>query len=312
MARAGLKIDIVASFRAVDTPEYKAAAESGEFRNEKVVFVEKWLRENVDPSLTVTSVTGFNTDGSFYTTVDNSPKSGYYRVKLDYPAKKLEIEDIVLKSTILDTELEKLYKLYEKDSVTAFEFDEKNMLITLETGYYEGAAPFTASYAMNVSLSDEGISWKASRPHHPADLAGECTKYLEWVLGANTKFYFTGDNEFSNIEAYTQKGIKYELAVYTEMENLSGYFVISVDPRNDRFTLVTFISLSQIVNDIGIKYGFDKDGYIVKAISLDESRSVLSLSLESKSDTQVPSATASVSYSIRFNPEHKTLEYIQM
>lgn len=307
---------IAASFRLVDNPASATPTDSADTMNAKVIFLEQRLKEIVDRGLTVSSVEDYNTDGSFYTVVDNSRESGYYKVRLDYPGRKLSIEEKTLKSTILANELEKLYKIYDRDTITGLELNEKDMTITLKTILYKGAPPFIHTYKVNVNLSDNGISWNTVRFDHPNVLRTNCKTYFNSILGIDTKIYFVSSDEFKDIDLYSASGTMYETAVFVEMKSTSGYFTIKVNPINDEISLCAYNPLDGLLENIKSKYGFEKNGYIIKNFTLDRSRFVINLELvskvvaQNKADGQANNPGIVIqSYSIRFNPEIGMLEY---
>ena len=295
---------IASSFRLENTKESMARKAVGETRNRKVVFLEDFIKKKLDPMLTITSITTTSTNGSYYLTIDNTSESGYYKINLDYPNKKLQIEEKVLKSQIMKTELEKLNKTYSERQITGMEQDKRNMTVIISSRSSDTAPVVTRTYNINVSFSKKGVEWETVRTDHAEQLKRECKIYLDSFFLADVKIFFSNKYEFKDIETYRKNNCTYRTLIYAEFNKTSGYFTLEIDPVDDSIRVLAYKPLVALFTDIKVKYKYGESGYHVSDYSFDSDKLTMQLYLTSLAD----SAVSMESFKIWYNPETNCIE----
>ena len=300
-------INIVANtFRHESTIDSEARRISGETRNRKLVFVEKYLKRLIDPGLVVTSVEKTQPDKTLFVTVGNSQESGFYKIMLDYPNRKIEIVDSVLKRDILRSELTRLREQHKDKIITNTVQNESNMTLTIESRENQISEPEARSYRVNVSYVNNSVTWQSVRLAHQEDYMWECGLYVKSFFSRDTEVYFTGSNVFTNLEPYRQKGLKYRLMTYAHSVDEPGFMLLSMDPNSSLFTLESgFYTMEYVVDKIVTQYALDYKSHSSDTFSFDPETFILTLTTTCNSDND----TKVDKFKIYYNLEKGILEY---
>jgi hypothetical protein len=305
-ARVNELINIAASsFRLETTPESEARRMAGEIRNRKLVFVEKYLKQIIDPNLSITSVDRLQPDRTFFVTVKNSGESGFYKMKLDYQNRQVEIIDFVLKRTILKAELEKLKKLYSGKIIETAIQNESNMTLIIETRENAESERVTRTFKVSASTAGNKVEWQTVRLAHQEDYMWECENYVKSLLSNDIMVYFQSD-VFTDMDAYRQNGINYPLMTYVSSSKKPGFLVLGIDPRSSIFTTKgSLIPLDSVVKNIKTEYGIKYLSSRPDAISFNPETFTLSL----RTADRLGNDTLIEKYKILYNLEKGIIEY---
>ncbi len=273
-------INLVAdSFRLESTPESEARRISGETRNRKLVFVENYMRRLIDPGLVITSVEKTYPDQTFFVTVGNSADSGYYRIKLDYPNRQVEILGSVLKRNILNNELRRLKVLHGDKIIIGTTQNESKMTLAIESRENLISAKVTRTYQVNISFDHNRISWQTVRLAHQEDYMWECGLYIKSLMPSGTDVFFSGSNVFKDLSPYRQKGLKYRFMTYAQSDNISGFLLLSMDPGSTIFAMDSgLMTMTYVIDNINSKYGTAYSSTSPDHYSFDPETFILTLS----------------------------------
>lgn len=297
---------VAASFRLESTQESESRRISGETRNRKIVFVEDYLKQLIDPGLVVAAVEKTQPDKTLFVTVVNTGESGFYKIKLDYPGRQIEVVDSVLKRDILNSELVNLMEQYKSKVITNAVQNESSMTITIESRENQISARVVRTYRVDVSFVKNNVTWQSVRLAHQEDYMREGGLYVKSLLPPGTKVYFSNDYVFKDLEPYRQKEIKYRLMTYAQSDDASGFLVLSMNPRSSLFTAEGgFIPLEHAIDNIMTKYGINYLRHSPNAFSFNPETFILTLSAADSSgkDAKVEQ------FKIFYNLETGMLEY---
>lgn len=306
-ARVNDLINMVASsFRLETTPESEARRLAGEIRNRKLVFVEKYLKQTIDPKLTITSVDKLQPDESFFAAIGNTSESGFYKIKLNYQTRQVEVVDIILKRYILNTELEKLKKLYSGKIIESAVQNEGNMTLTLKTRENIESERVTRTFKVNAFTAGNKVEWQTDRLAHQEDYMWECENYVKSLLSTDITVHFQSATVFTDMDAYKQKGISYQLMTYVSSSKTPGFLVLAIDPQSSLFTSNgSLIPLDSVVKNIKAEYGIK---YLVSkpdAVSFNPETFTLTL----RTADRLGNDTLIEKYKITYNLDKAILDY---
>ncbi|HEX2946358.1 MAG TPA: hypothetical protein VHT96_10430 [Clostridia bacterium] len=246
------------SFRLENTPESQDRAAAGETRNRKLVFVEKYLKEKIDPRLRITSVGSIQPDNTMFVAAENTDDDGYYRVWLDYPAGRIELIDRILKSYILRGEADRLQQQYKGKKIISVDSDESNMLITIKYKDQNYPVELSHVYLVKVTQDSSKLSYETERIANREDYVNECGLYVKSNFSSDTNVYVYGENTFKDLDIFRQKQIRYRVLTYEQTGNTSGFMLVSMNPVTSIFNQEgRFIPMDNIVREIEDRYGIN-------------------------------------------------------
>lgn len=297
---------VAASFHLESTPESETRKISGETRNRKLVFVEDYLKQRIDPKLVVTAVEDTQPDNSMFVTVGNSKESGFYKIKLDYPNRQIAVMDSVLKRDILHSELTSLIEQYKDKAIIYTAQNEDSMTLTIVSRESQLPAYVARTYRVDASFVNGGVIWQSVRLAHQEDFMLECGLYVKSLLSPDAKVYFSNKNVFKDLEPYRQKGLKYRLMTYAQSDGASGFQPLLMDSRNSLFTAEgSFIPLEHVVDNIKVKYGIKYLKDSPDSFSFDPETFILTLVVSSGKGKD----TSIKKFKVSYNLETVELEY---
>ena len=295
---------VASSFRLEDTPEVTARTAAGETRNRKIVFIEDWLKTNIDPEIKVASAENTAADGSIYIKAVLG-SGGYYRVKPDFEKGTLELLSSTLTSTIFKTELDKLKAAYEKRIITGVKTDEAAMITSIDSSASKGSPAVTRTYRVNLDFSGDGVNWETVRADHAGELKQECRSFLSLLLSAQADVQFSGDNAFRDIDAYERNHVVFRTLVHVRQSSIDGFFVLEIDPSNDNIQAIFFKPMEAVLKELDDRYGHSRKGYAITDLSFDDKSFVLRLSLESEEN----GASKAEDIKVLYNKEKMVIDY---
>ena len=103
-----------------------------------------------------------------------------------------------------------------------------------DSGYYRVKPDFTNSSL----LIEERV------------LKKDCKSFLEEYLSTDVDVYFASGDEFKDIENYRNGNGHYTTVVYAESNNMSGFFVLEIDPYEHIIKVISFKSSSNLAEEI--------------------------------------------------------------
>lgn len=298
---------IASSFKLEDTPESEAKRIFGDNRNRKVIFVENYLKRLIDPRLKIDSVEKSQPDGTMVITVGNTADSGYYKIRLDYANKQVEIVNRALKTDILRSELNRLKNQYAAKKVNSVSWDEANMTITVNSADTFTQAALTHIYHVKVSPANGRITWETKRIANREDYVYEGCLFVKSLIPRDSDAYIYGSNVFKDLEIYRRKNMKYRLLAYAQSKDnkIAGFLTLSMDPATSTFAPESnFTPLGNIIDKIRKGYGTKYTGDPGKAFSFDPETFILSLAVENDDG-----AAGMQQYHIYYNPENRVIDY---
>lgn len=298
---------IASSFRIDDTVESSIRVAAGETRNRKIVFIEDWMKTNIDPKLKVTEVEKTAADGSIYVKVA-AGENGYYRVKPDFEKGGLKILDFMFNITILKSELEKLKDGYKDRIITGTMINIPTSAITIESQADISSPILARTYRVDISCTENGIRWETVRANHAEELRNECRSYLSFIFSADINMQFSQADAFKDIESCRQNKMKCDALVHLQFNSIDGFFILEVDPENDKIRPVSFKPMDLVLKEIDEKYGYGKNGFEITESSFNSESFVLSLTLGSKADGALKFESVKVLY----NQKDKTVDYSKL
>jgi len=254
---------VISSFRVYDTPKSEARALAGETRNRKLVFLENTLRNLYDPYLVVIPAENTQPDGTTIVAVENSCVSGFYKVKLDYPARKAEVLERVLKRDILQTELARICKQFDGLTITNTYLNEAKMTVSIEIedkNNTAGSKPVRVlhTFAVNARPKDGKIIWNTVKAVSQAEYIAKCKAFVSSKFKSDVDVYLYGSNPFNDVDVYLQKGVDYRILAFYQGSGRSGFFMLSMNPATGVFSArKSFIPLTYIVEKAKYKYGIN-------------------------------------------------------
>lgn len=255
---------VISSFQTQDTPESEARALAGETRNRKLVFLENTLRDRYDPYLIVLPAENTQPDGTTIVEVKNTRVSGYYKVRLDYAARKVEVLERVLKRNILLSELDRLSAQFDGLPITGTYRNETKMTVSIESiedkNNAVGAKPAKVlhTFAVNARPKDGSIIWNTVKVASQEDYIAKCKAFVSSKFKSDVDVYLFGDNVFNDVDVYQQKSVDYRILAFYQGAGRSGFFMLSMNPATGAFTArKSFIPLAHIVEKTKYKYGIN-------------------------------------------------------
>ena len=253
---------IISSFQIHNTPESEARALAGETRNRKLVFLENTLRVLYDPYLIVLPAENIQPDGTIIVAVENTSVSGYYKVRLDYAARKAEVLERVLNRNILLSELDRLRTQFDGLTITGTYRNETKMTISIESIEENNNAAGTKpakvlhNFAVNARAKDGSIIWNTVKIADQEDYIARCKAFVSSKFESDVDVYLFGNNIFSDVDIYQQKGVDYRVLAFYQGTGRSGFFMLTMNPATGVFTArKSFIPLAHIVEKAKYKYG---------------------------------------------------------
>ena len=239
---------VASSFCALDTPESEARALTGETRNRKLTFVENELTNVYGPGLIVLPAENTQPDGTTIVSVENTGDSGYYKIRLDYANKQVEVLERVLKRDILLGELKRLSEEFDGFTITATYRNEANMTVSIKciSGKNEGTDNNDATsnnqetvihtYAVNVKLVNGKVTWNTVKVADQEDYINECKAFVKSKFSTDVDVHVFCNNAFNNVDVYLQNGVDYRVMAYYQGGGRSGFFMLSMNPVTGEFT----------------------------------------------------------------------------
>lgn len=249
---------VASSFRLEDTPEARERTASGESRNRKLIFVEKYLKEKLDSRLKITSVGKIQPDNTMYVTAANTGDEGYYKIWLDYPGRQVELVDRVLKRDILRSEADRLLQQYAGKKIISETEDSSKMIITIKYQDNNFSVELTHVYLVQVSQDSGRLSWETVRIANQEEYIRECSLYVQSMLSSDTKVYVYGDSVFKDLDIYRQKKLQYRVFTYAQNTSESGFLLMSMNPVTSIFVPEgNFVPMDYVIRQIEEKYGVE-------------------------------------------------------
>jgi hypothetical protein len=297
---------VAGSFRTETTPESEARRLAGETRNRKLVFVEKYLKQLIDPRLTITSVDTLQADGTFYATVGNTGDGGFYKILLDYPNKQVSVVGSVLIRDILQSEMNRLKELYKDRRILSAVRNESSMTLTIESRDNIEANSVIRVFKVKAFLENGSVKWQTARLARQEDYMWECESYIKSRIGNDTKVYYSNKNVFLDIEPYKQKNMDYQLMIYEDSPKLKSFLVLSFNPNNSLFSVYNkFMLLDDVAGEIRKLYGITYLSQRSDAVEFNPETFTMTLHPADKRGNE----TSPEQYQIRYNPDKGILEY---
>ncbi len=317
---------VISSFQTHDTPESEARALAGETRSRKLVFLENTLRDLYDPYLIVIPAENTQPDGTTIVAVENTSVSGYYKVRLDYAARKVEVLERVLKRNILLTELARLSVQFDGLTITKAYHNEAKMTVSIESIEDKNSAVGTKpakvlhTFAVNASPKDGNIIWNTVKVADQEDYIVKCKAFVSSKFKSDVDVYLFGDNLFNNVDVYLQKGVDYRMLAFYQGAGRSGFFLLSMNPATGEFTArKSFIPLAHIVEKTKYKYGIKNTETGSGLFSFDPETFVLNVftsenTASAGSDSSESAGSAGLSldiqqFNVYYNPESDLIEF---
>ncbi len=249
---------IASSFRLENTPEAQERMSSGETRNRKLIFAEKYLKGKIDYRLKIISTGKIQPDNTMFVTVGRTEDDGYYKIRLDYGNGSIELIDRILKKSILDSEADRLLQQYTGKKIISVNKDESNMLITIKYEDKNFAVELSHVYLVRVSQDRGKLSWDTRRLANQEDYIRECGLYIKSMFNLDTSVYVYGDKAFNDLDIYRQKNLPYHIFTYEQNANGSGFLLMSMNPVTSIFKPEgNFIPMDWVIRKIGEKYGIE-------------------------------------------------------
>ena len=295
------------SFGLENTPESEKRRLEGESRNRKLVFAENYLKHLIDPKLKITSVGKIQPDGSMTVIVGNTADSGYYRIMLDYPARRAEVLNRVLKSEILDTETNHLKEKFTSGEITGIIKNESNMTILIECEDDITKTGISRVYQVEVSEDGGKFSWNTRRIAGIEDYKLECSLFIRSILSNDAEVHIYGGNTFSGLDIYASRGLRYPVFTHCRSgeKGLEGFMTLLMDPITNSFiTENGFFPLDHFIDKIEKQYGI-KAAKSADSIQFDPETFILNLAV----DNNAGKSSGAERFRIYYHPEKRVIEY---
>ncbi|TYQ12881.1 UNVERIFIED_CONTAM: hypothetical protein Cloal_3919 [Acetivibrio alkalicellulosi] len=223
---------ITNSFKFEYTDKYKDRLDKSENRNRKIVFIENSFRENICASAQVTYAKILNSQNDVLVYLDSPEHSGSYRINLDYYSKELKYLGFVSNDTIEKSAINKLVKLHQNNLIHNVSVDISNMIITIDFSSSISNSITQKSYHIQAIPHDDNYSVHFIRKHDTKSVMLEIQKHLEnyYLTPANLHFpefftYIVDPNKYYYEKSYIE--------VYAELKDISGFFILEIDPVKD-------------------------------------------------------------------------------
>ncbi|MFZ5989273.1 MAG: stalk domain-containing protein [Bacillota bacterium] len=237
---------IAKSFTVEDTKEYLERKLNGERRNRKLVFIENCFKVILGDSSTITYARYLNSDDDVLIYIDKCREAGAYRIKLDYALKKVEVLSAVLQNAAVKSAENELARMYKDRIIHDIITDESSMTITVKYSNKNSTAVYVKNYFIEVIPTRSNYSINFIRKYSTSIIKSECQAFLESHLLTSVNVYFPNDYNYLSYSLNKYNYEKQYIQVFAKFNNISGYFVLEIDPTKDTINIASFTPVSEM------------------------------------------------------------------
>lgn len=242
------------SFTFEETEEYLARAAKGETRNRKVVFIEDFFKRLYGETARIITALNDGSPEDVMVTLEGVPESGYYKLNLDYENRQVQITGSTLIKDILDKAAKELGERYSEKIIEDLRQDLENMTVEIVFSDDLSSPYVTRTYKVNTFIKDREPAWELVRENHASALRDDAVNFISSIFTRANNIKISSETDFSDIDNYQRKGKNYFSLLYADLENESGYFLLDINPFNDKITLVSYTPLDVVYNGIKKRY----------------------------------------------------------
>ena len=226
---------ITGSFKLEDTAEYVVRMITGETRNKKVIFIEDFFKQQFGMAAYVVSTQSLGSSSDVLVNLEGTDERGFYRIKLDYEGKRVEIIDTVLKSQIMDKCSELIGDLF--GSSAQITFPSRNTFLLDSQRQSGGSFYYTPVYVEGNSLP--GYALLKVNPLS-GDVEFESYKSVEELYSDVTELYQVPFDGFRMVSCRIDDEDKFNILVFSISENGNAFRINRLDIRNTGRILVPY------------------------------------------------------------------------
>ena len=245
------------------TPDSAARAAKGETRNSKLVFIEDYLRQNIDKNARIASIETLDSVSHVLVNVKGSSGDVFYRIKADYANGQLQILDKISKQDVLALASQNLKKLFEGKIVEEIKADASTMTLDISYRDSEQLPVIKRSYHISGKLAENAVDWKLQRMDYSLAIKNDCRIFLDNFISADAHVYFNPAEDFTAYEKSKEKLVPYYTSVFAEFGELSGFFVLKINPVNDGISLESYTPIENIHDRINKLYSLPSTDYTI-------------------------------------------------
>jgi len=256
-----------------------------EKRNEKILFIENFFKKALGESTKVTFAKNLSSEKDVLVYINNTDKSGAYRLNFDYNSRKIQVKSRVLSSDIVKYAKEKMINILKGKYLHDISVDSDNMTITVKYSYTPDTLPIVKEYNILVTPSRDEYAIDFIIKLNSENVEEKCENFLENHFLTDVQISFPKNYSYTNENINKYYYEKRIIPIYAESDGQSGYFYLEIDPMKDSIEILKHISIIDLKERIEeYYYLIDPTSKIVKLETTDSDNFSFSVSVISKTN----------------------------
>lgn len=230
------------SFQLEEKEEYQKTLLEGEKRNNKLIFIESFFKKALGEATTVTFAKNLSSEKDVLVYINNSNKSGAYRLQFDYNNKNIQVSSRVLNSTIIKSAEEKMRDMLKGKYIHNILVNSDDMTISVKYSEISDSLPVNKTYYLLVTPSKNDYSIEFLRKFTADSIKERCQNFLENYLLTSVQIYFPKNYSYTNENFNKYYYEKRLIPVFANFDGQSGYFYLEIDPVSDSVKIIKYVS----------------------------------------------------------------------
>ena len=274
---------ILSSLTPENTSEYQERITTGEQRNRKLVFIEKYFQSLFGSSARVLSAAYSNAPNEIIVALSSNSTGCFYRLSLDFDAQDIKLIKSISKDAIMNEAEQSLIRLFNGKMFLNLEQDIQTM--TFDVNYVEYGNNVKRLYEVSYGLKGSLPGYTVARKDHSQAVLNEIKDYLcKYFSVTDIELHFSNMEEILKINNYQETGKKLYTCVYAETAGHRGYFAIEIDPLLDEYTILSYTSADLVFERINGMYATNRQNIIKYFIDAKNKFEIIVFLYSDKSD----------------------------
>jgi len=242
------------SFQIEEKEDAQINIAAAEEKNEKIVFIENSLKKVFGEPTAITFAKNLDSEKDVLVYVNNTPKSGAYRIYFDYNYRKIQVISRVLTDDIEKAAREKMMDLLKDKYIHDLSINSYDLTITVKYSETSYSYPVNKTYYILCTPSKKGYTIDFVRKLDIQSVKEICKNFLDNQYLTDVKISMPKNYSYSNENRNKYFYEKRVIPIYAEFDGQSGHFYLELDPVTDSVKILAYISSTELKEKIEEHY----------------------------------------------------------
>jgi len=221
------------SFQIEENDENQIKITADKEKNKKITFIENLLKKAFGESTTITFAKNLDSEKDVLVYVNNTPKSGAYRLNFDYNNRKIQVVSRVLSNDIEKSAKEKMMNILKDKHIHDLSINSYDMTITVKYSETSYSSPVTKTYYILCTPSKKGYTIDFVRKLDIQSVKEICKNFLDNQYLTDVQISLPKNYSYTNENRNKYFYEKRIIPIYAEFDGQYGYFYLEIDPVTD-------------------------------------------------------------------------------